>query len=271
MLRQSSNSAWLPTEFFVIAATGAKIYYKETICRLPNQTEITPQYLEKHSSVLTRYSIGEALVPLPFIVYNWAIDQQLDRPPELKTDLCFTDDTRDDTTRNLANIKQLVLWMFKSIRYDAAVFEEFTLAFFSLAWGRRDRNTLASLFPCFQHHDKENLRLEPLTRITSADGLLSKSRAEGTLPATNISQQLDLSNRCAILFNGIGNKDQPGFDILIHQPRSRTAEAILLVIECKHTDNVTGEDLDKKVQLAAEELAPYVKGTFASLAMRTCW
>jgi len=161
--------------------------------------------------------------------------------------------------------------MFKSIRYDAAVFEEFTLAFFSLAWGLRGRDTLASLFPCFQHHDKENLRLEPLTRITSADGLLSKSRAEGTLPATNISQQLDLSNRCAILFNGIGNKDQPGFDILIHQPRSRTAEAILLVIECKHTDNVTGEDLDKKVQLAAEELAPYVKGTFASLAMRTCW
>jgi len=35
-----------------------------------------------------------------------------------------------------------------------------------------------------------------------------------------------------------------------------------MVIECKHTDSVTCKDLDKKVQLAAEELAPNVKRTF---------
>ena len=127
-------------------------------------------------------------------MYNWAIDRQLDRPPELKTDLYFTDDTRDDTSSNLANIKQLVLWMFKSIRYDAAVFEEFTLAFFSLAWGCRGRTTLGKLFPCLKCHKKQNLRLEPLTRVTFADALLSNTDADGTLTAASVPEPIDLSS-----------------------------------------------------------------------------
>jgi len=155
-----------------------------------------------------------------------------------------------------------VVWMFKSIRYDAAVFEEFTLAFFSLAWGRRSRNTLGKLFPCFNKHSKQNLRLEPLTRVTFADALLSDADEDGTLTTASVPDPIDLSSSCAILFYGVNNKDQPGFDILIHQPRTHTAEAILMVIECKHTDSVTCKDLDKKVQLAAEELAPNVKRTF---------
>ena len=141
----------------------------------------------------------------------------------------------------------------------------------SCSLGDRGRNTLGSLFPCLQWHSKRNLRLEPLTRVTFADALLSNTDADGTLTAANVPEPIDLSSSCAILFYGTNNKYQRGFDILIHQPRTDTAEAILLVIECKHTDNVTGKDLDKKVKLAAEELAPYVKGTFVSLAMLTCW
>jgi len=270
MVSQRDQSTELAEEFFVIVATGINVP-EYNVLYVRDGTDVTLEYLEQHARVVARQSKHGPLVPLPFIVYNWAIDQQLDRPPELKTDLYFTGDTRDDTSRNLANIKQLVLWMFKSIRYDAAVFEEFTLAFFSLAWGRRGRNTLGSLFPCLQGHDKETLRLEPLTRVAFADALLSNTDAHGTLTAASVPEPIDLSSSCAILFYGTNNKYQRGFDILIHQPRTHSAEEILLVIECKHTDNVTGKDLDKKVQLAAEELAPYVKGTFVSLAMLTCW
>jgi len=270
MVSQRDQSTELAEEFFVIVATGINVP-EYNVLYVRDGTDVTLEYLEQHARVVARQSKHGPLVPLPFIVYNWAIDQQLDRPPELKTDLYFTGDTRDDTSRNLANIKQLVLWMFKSIRYDAAVFEEFTLAFFSLAWGRRGRNTLGSLFPCLQGHDKETLRLEPLTRVAFADALLSNTDAHGTLTAASVPEPIDLSSSCAILFYGTNNKYQRGFDILIHQPRTHSAEEILLVIECKHTDNVTGKDLDKNLKLAAEELAPYVKGTFVSLAMLTCW
>ena len=270
MVSQRDQSTELAEEFFVIVATGVNVPEHEVLY-VRDGTKVTLEYLEQHARVVARQSTGGPLVPLPFIVYNWAIDQQFNRPPELQADLRFTGNTRDDSSSNLAKIKQLVLWMFKSIRYDAAVFEEFTLAFFSLAWGRRGRDTLGTLFPCLQCPGKGNLRLEPLTRVTFADALLSNTDADGTLTAANVPEPIDLSSSCAILFYGVNNKDQPGFDILIHQPRTHTAEAILLVIECKHTDSVTGKDLDKKVQLAAEELAPYVKGTFVSLAMRTCW
>ena len=270
MVSQRDQSTELGDAFVTTAATGINVPEDEVLY-VCDGTDVTLRYLEQHARVVARQSKGGVLVPLPFIVYNWAIDQQLDRPPELKTDFRFSPFSLDETGRNLANIKQLVLWMFKSIRYDAAVFEEFTLAFFSLAWGRRGRDTLGTLFPCLQCPGKGNLRLEPLTRVTFADALLSNTDADGTLTAANVPEPIDLSSSCAILFYGTNNKDQPGFDILIHQPRTDSAEAILLVIECKHTDSVTGEDLDKKVQLAAEELAPYVKGTFVSLAMRTCW
>jgi len=267
MVRQRNDSIELAEEFFVIVATGVNVPEREVLY-VCDGTDVTLRYLEQHAGVVARQSTGGPLVPLPFIVYNWAINRQLARPPELQTDLIFTGDTRDDSCSNLANIKQLVVWMFKSIRYDAAVFEEFTLAFFSLAWGRRGRNTLGKLFPCLNKHSKQNLRLEPLTRVAFADALLSDADEDGTLTTASVPEPIDLARSCAILFYGANNKDQPGFDILIHQPRTRTAEAILLVIECKHTDSVTGKDLDKKVKLAAEELAPFVKRTFVSLAMR---
>ena len=71
-----------------------------------------------------------------------------------------------------------------------------------------------------QGHDKETLRLEPLTRVAFADALLSNTDAHGTLTAASVPEPIDLSSSCAILFYGTNNKDQPGFDILIHQPRT---------------------------------------------------
>jgi len=155
-----------------------------------------------------------------------------------------------------------VWWMLKSIRYDATMFEEFTLAFFSLGWGRRGRETLGDLFPCFTGHHKSNLRLKILKRIEIVDGILSNTDAYGRLTDSNSDCSINLSRSITILLKGSNNVAQAGFDILIHQPRTDNAEAILIAIKCKHTDALTLQELNTNLNVVACELAPFVKGTY---------
>jgi len=190
---------------------------------------------------------------LPFILYHWATNK-LQGPPEPKKILYFNSEP-EYSSYNVPDLKQLVWWLLKSIRYDATMFEEFTLAFFSLGWGRRGRETLGDLFPCFADHHKSNLRLKILKRIEVVDGILSNTQADG-------SETENDSRSHAILFKGSNNVTQAGFDILIHQPRTDNTEAILIVIKCKHTDALTLQELNTNLNVVACELAPFVKGTY---------
>ena len=205
----------LSDELFVIAASGIKLADDEMLYHW-NNIIVTPRFLEIYCFPLAKANGNGPLLMLPFILYNWATNN-LKGPPEPKKILyCYG----NSSAENIPELKQLVWWMLKSIRYDATMFEEFTLAFFSLGWGRRGRETLGDLFPCFEdHHNKSNLRLKILERIDIVDGILSNTQVDGSLTDND-------SRSRAILFKGSNNVTQAGFDILIHQPRTDNAEAI---------------------------------------------
>jgi len=242
----------LPRELLVIAASGIKLADDEMLSHW-NNIILTPRCLEIQTVTLAKANGNGPLLILPFILYNWATNA-LKGPPKSKKILCFKSEP-EYSSYNISELKQLVWWMLKSIRYDATMFEEFTLAFFSLGWGRRGRETLGDLFPCFEDYHKSNLRLKILKRIERVDGILSNIQADGRLAGKD-------SRSRAILFKGSNNVAQAGFDILIHQPRTDNAEAILMVIKCKHTDALTLQELNTNLNVVACELAPFVKGTY---------
>ena len=242
----------LPAVILVIAASGIKLADDEMLSHWDNII-LTPRCLETHTVTLAKANGNGPLLMLPFILYNWATNNLKDPPKSKKILYCYG----NSSAENLPGLKQLVWWMLKSIRYDAAMFEEFTLAFFSLGWGRRGRETLGDLFPCFaDHHNKTNLRLKILERIEIVDGILSNIQEDGSLTDNEPRSR-------AILFKGSNNVTQAGFDILIHQPRTEdNAEAILIVIKCKHTDALTLQELNTNLNVVACELAPFVKGVY---------
>ena len=232
-------------ELFVIAASGIKLADDEMLYHWKDII-VTPRFVEIYCFALAKANGNGPLLMLPFFLYHWA-----------------TNDHYLKGRYNLSELKQLVWWMLKSIRYDATMFEEFTLAFFSLGWGRRGRETLGDLFPCFAHHHKSNLRLKILERIEIVDGILSNTDAYGKLTDSNSDYPIDLSRSITILLKGSNNVAQAGFDILIHQPRTEdNAEAILIAIKCKHTDALTLQELNTNLNVVACELAPFVKGTY---------
>ena len=249
--RNSYAIQHLPDELLVIAASGIKLADDEMLYQTRDKYHevVTPRYLELRSFTLAKANGNGPLLMLPFILYNWATNNLKDPPKSKKILYCYG----NSSAENLPRLKQLVWWMLKSIRYDATMFEEFTLAFFSLGWGRRGRETLGDLFPCFEDHHKSNLRLKILERVEIVDGILSNVQADGSLAEKD-------SRSHANLFNGSNNVAQAGFDILIHQPRTDNAEAILIVIKCKHTDALTLQELNTNLNVVACELAPFVKG-----------
>jgi len=245
-------AAHLPRELLVIAASGIKLAADETLSHWKDII-LTPRCLEMWTFTLAKENGNGPLLMLPFILYHWATNN-LKGPPEPNQILCFKSEP-EYSSYNVPELKKLVWWMLKSIRYDATMFEEFTLAFFSLGWGRRGRETLGDLFPCFAHHHKSNLRLKILERIEIVDGILSNYQADGSLTENDPRSR-------AILFKGSNNVAQSGFDILIHQPRTKKAKAILIVIKCKHTDALTLQELNTNLNVVACELAPFVKGVY---------
>ena len=246
MLPASFNN-FLLDELFVIAASGIKLADDEMLYHW-NNVIVTPRFVEIYCFPLAKANENGPLLMLPFFLYNWATNNL-------------------ESRYNLPKLKQLVWWMLKSIRYDATMFEEFTLAFFSLGWGRRGRETLGDLFPCFAHHHKSNLRLKILERIEIVDGILSNTDAYGKLTDSNSDYPIDLSRSITILLKGSKKVAQAGFDILIHQPRTDNAEAILIVIKCKHTDALTLQELNTNLNVVACELAPFVKGVYHYLVV----
>jgi len=264
MIRQRDSYAieHLPDELPVIAASGIKLADDEMLYQTRDKYHevVTPRYLELRSFTLAKANGNGPLLMLPFILYNWATNN-LKGPPEPEKILYFNSEP-EHSSYNVPKLKQLVLCMLKSIRYDATMFEEFTLAFFSLGWGRRGRETLGDLFPCFADHHKSNLRLKILKRIEIVDGILSNTDAYGRLTDSNSDYPIDLSRSIAILLQGSNNVAQAGFDILIHQPRTKKAKAILIAIKCKHTDALTLQELNTNLNVVACELAPFVKGVY---------
>jgi len=242
MLPASFNN-FLLDELFVIAASGIKLADDEMLYHW-NNVIVTPRFVEIYCFPLAKANENGPLLMLPFFLYNWATNNL-------------------ESRYNLPKLKQLVWWMLKSIRYDATMFEEFTLAFFSLGWGRRGRETLGDLFPCFAHHHKSNLRLKILERIEIVDGILSKTDAySDRLAGLKLCHPINLSRSRAVLLKSSNKVAQAGFDILIHQPRTDNAEAILIVIKCKHTDTLTLQELNSNLSVVACELAPFVKGVY---------
>jgi len=237
----------LSDELFVIAASGIKLADDEILYHW-NNVIVTPRFVEIYCFALAKANGNGPLLMLPFFLYHWA-----------------TNNHHPEDHFDIPKLKQLVLCMLKSIRYDATMFEEFTLAFFSLGWGRRGRETLGDLFPCFAHHHKSNLRLKILKRIEIVDGILSNTQADGSLTDSNLYYPIDLSQSIAILLQGSNNVAQAGFDILIHQPRTKKAKAILIAIKCKHTDALTLQELNTNLNVVACELAPFVKGAYHQL------
>jgi len=57
----------------VIVVTGVNVPEREVLY-VRDGTDVTLEYLEQHARVVARQSKHGPLVPLPFIVYNWAID-----------------------------------------------------------------------------------------------------------------------------------------------------------------------------------------------------
>ena len=248
----------LPRELLVIAASGIKLADDEMLSHW-NNIILTPRCLEIQTVTLAKANGNGPLLILPFILYNWATNA-LKGPPKSKKILCFKSEP-EYSSYNISELKQLVWWMLKSIRYDATMFEEFTFGFFALGWGRRGRETLGDLFPCFAGHHKSNLCLKILERIEIVDGILSNTDAYGKLTDSNSDYPIDLSRSITILLKGSNNVAQAGFDILIHQPRTEdNAEAILIAIKCKHTDALTLQELNTNLNVVACELAPFVKG-----------
>jgi len=235
---------YLLDELFVIAASGIKLADDEMLYHWDNIT-VTPRFVEICCFPLAKANGNGPLLMLPFFLYHWA-----------------TNDHYLKGRYNLSELKQLVWWMLKSIRYDATMFEEFTFGFFALGWGRRGRETLGDLFPCFAGHHKSNLCLKILERIEIVDGILSNTDAYGKLTDSNSDYPIYLSRSITILLKGSNNVAQAGFDILIHQPRTDNAEAILIVIKCKHTDALTLQELNTNLNVVACELAPFVKGVY---------
>ena len=235
--RDSYAIEHLPNELLVIAASGIKLADEEMLYQTRDKYHevVTPLYLELRSFTLAKANGNGPLLMLPFILYHWATNK-LKGPPKPEKILYFYSEP-EYSSYNVPKLKQLVWWMLSSIRYDATMFEEFTFAFFSLGWGRRGRETLGDLFPCFVDHHKSNLRLKILKRIEIVDGILSNTQADD-------SETDDDSRSHAILFKGSNNVAQAGFDILIYQPRTKTAKAILIVIKCKHTDALTLQELN---------------------------
>jgi len=257
--RDSYAIEHLPDELLVIAASGIKLADEEMLYQTRDKYHevVTPLYLELRSFTLAKANGNGPLLMLPFILYHWATNK-LKGPPKPEKILYFYSEP-EYSSYNVPKLKQLVWWMLSSIRYDATMFEEFTFAFFSLGWGRRGRETLGDLFPCFVDHHKSNLRLKILKRIEIVDGILSNTQADG-------SETENDSRSRAILFNGSNNVAQSGFDILIHQPRTEdNAEAILILIKCKHTDALTLQELNTNLNVVACELAPFVKGVYPCL------
>ena len=237
-------------ELFVIAASGIKLADDEMLYHWKDII-VTPRFVEIYCFALAKANGNGPLLMLPFFLYHWATNN-LKGPPEPKKILYFYSEP-EHSSYNVPELKQLVWWMLKSIRYDATMFEEFTLAFFSLGWGRRGREALGDLFPCFAHHHKSTLLLKILERIEIVDGILSNIQEDGSLTDNEPRSR-------AILFKGSNNVAQSGFDILIHQPRTKKAKAILIVIKCKHTDALTLQELNTNLNVVACELAPFVKG-----------
>jgi len=237
----------LSDELFVIAASGIKLADDEILYHW-NNVIVTPRFVEIYCFALAKANGNGPLLMLPFFLYHWA-----------------TNNHHPEDSFNIPKLKQLVLCMLKSIRYDATIFEEFTLAFFALGWGRRGRKTLGDLFPCFASHHKSNLRLKILERIEIVDGILSNTDAYGRLTDSDLYYPIDLSRSIAILLQGSNNVAQAGFDILIHQPRTKKAKAILIAIKCKHTDALTLQELNTNLSVVACELASFVKGAYHQL------
>ena len=169
-----------------------------------------------------------------------------------------------------STVPALVRTLFDTARLlnSPGEFESFLHAYFTLAWGQRSRDTLRSAFPCLT----ADTPLRPITQYrTVSHGTLGSALSfKNGEPYVVTSKEGDVLRISAaptsIHLCGTGDNAQPGFDIMMFQPRTSESPAALVLIEAKYsrdtmvTTRLVPSDVKSKVEQCVVELAPFLPG-----------